>query len=97
MVFIVVLLFVSCRAGGVASEADDLPDGCCDFVHARLSGFSGVAGGFEDAVAYVIVEKTGGDFLGRAGDGGELVDDVGAPPVVGEHLLHAADLTLDAA
>src|SRR6058998_3858946 len=49
-----------------------------------------------DAVVDVLVEELEGDSLERGGDGRDLGQDVDAVAVVGDHLLDAAHLPLDA-
>jgi hypothetical protein len=59
-----------------------------------LGALAGV--GVDDAVGGVLVEQPQGDLVQRGLDGGDLGEHVDAVAVLVDHLLHAADLPLDA-
>src|SRR4051794_2133118 len=79
------------------SAAHQACDGLGRLAHLRGCRFVGLAGRVDDAVRDVIFEQAEADRLQGLRDGADLGQDVDAVGVGVDHLLHAADLPLDAA
>src|SRR6478672_2328576 len=82
---------------GGSSAANEPGDGVGRLAHLLGRSLVGLACGVDDAVGDVVLEQAQAHRLEGLRDGADLRQDVDAVGVGVDHLLHAADLPLDAA